>query len=205
MLLAPANGFVFLATTKCGSTSIETAFMTYSQVILQNPPNIKHTTYAGFQRFLQPYLASGGFPRESYEVVCAFREPIDWLSSWWRYRSRTNLANPANPRHRNYTGDMSFERFARAYMEGNEQFAQVGRQSRFVRPSPGEAEVDRIFRYERLDLLIDFLCEKVGEEIEVGSANTSPERSSSLSKQCEIELREFFAPEYRIYEQAIGG
>jgi hypothetical protein len=205
VLLAPGKGFVLLAATKCGSTSIETAFMPHAQIILQNPPNIKHATYAGFQRFLQPFLASAGFPRESYEVVCAFREPIDWLSSWWRYRSRAQLANPANPRHRNYTGDMSFERFVRAYMEGDKQFAQVGRQSRFVRPTPGEAEVDRIFSYERLDLLIDYLCEKVGERVEVGYSNPSPERSYSLSEQCEAELREFFAPEYRIYEQAIGG
>jgi hypothetical protein len=89
-------------------------------------------------------------------------------------------------------------------MEGSEQFAQVGRPSRFVRPSPGEAEVDRIFRYDRLDLLVDFLCEKVGEEVDVGSTNTSPEPSVSLSKECEIELREFFAPEYRFYERAIS-
>jgi hypothetical protein len=203
VLLAPGKGFVFLATTKSGSTSIETAFLTHSQIVLRKPPNFKHTTYAGFQRYLQPFLASGGFPRESYEVVCAFREPIDWLSSWWRYRSRGNLANPANPRHCNYTGDISFESFARAYMEGNEKFAQVGRPSRFVRPRPGEAEMDRIFRYDRLDLLVDFLCEKVGEEVEVGSANASPERSYSLSRECELELREFFAPEYRIYERAI--
>jgi len=205
VLLAPGKGFVFLAPTKTGSTSIEAAFLTHSQIILQSPPSFKHTTYAGFQRFLQPYLASGGFPRESYEVVCAFREPIDWLASWWRYRSREQLANPTNPRHRNYTGDISFEQFARAYMEGSEQFAKVGRLSRFVRPCPGEPEVDRIFRYDRLDLLIDFLCEKVGEEVEVGSANTSPRRSYALSEECELELREFFAPEYRIYEQAIGG
>jgi hypothetical protein len=205
LLLAPGKGFVFLATTKSGSTSIETAFLRHSQMILQKPPAIKHTSYAGFQRFLQPFLNSNGFPRESYEVVCAFREPIDWLSSWWRYRSREKLANPADPKHRNYTGDISFEQFARAYMEGSEQFAQVGRPSTFVRPSPGEAEVDRIFRYDRLDLLVAFLCEKVGEEVGVRSANTSPERSFSLSKECEIELREFFAPEYRIYERAIGG
>jgi len=44
-------------------------------------PNIKHATYGGFQRFLQPFLATAGFPRESYEIVCAFREPIDWLAS----------------------------------------------------------------------------------------------------------------------------
>jgi hypothetical protein len=205
VLLAPGKGFVFLATTKTGSTSIETAFMTHSQIILQKPPGIKHTTYAGFQRFLQPFLNSKGYPRDSYEVVCAFREPIDWLASWWRYRSREKLADPADARHRNYAGDVSFEQFARAYMDGSEQFAQVGRPSRFVRPSQGEAEVDRIFRYERLDLLVDFLCEKVGEEVEVGSANTSPERSVSLSEKCESELREFFAPEYRIYERAIGG
>jgi hypothetical protein len=205
VLLAPGKGFVFLAATKSGSTSIENAFLIHAQMILQKPPALKHTTYAGFQRYLQPFLDSRGFPRESYEVVCAFREPIDWLSSWWRYRSREKLADPTDPKHRNYTGDVSFEHFARAYMEGSEQFAQVGRPSRFVRPSPGEAEVDRIFRYDRLELLVDFLCEKVGEEVEVGSANTSPERSSSLSKQCEIELREFFAPEYSIYERAIGG
>jgi len=205
VLLAPSKGFVLLAPTKTGSTSVEAAFFTHSQIILQSPPSFKHTTYAGFQRFLQPYLASGGFPRESYEVVCAFREPVDWLSSWWRYRSREQLANPKNPRHRNYTGDISFEQFARAYMDGSEQFAKVGRLSRFVSPRPGEPEVDRIFRYDRLDLLIDFLCEKVGEKVEVGSANASPHRSYSLSEECELELREFFAPEYRIYEGAIGG
>ncbi len=205
MLIAPGKGFVFLATTKSGSTSIETAFLRHSQMILQKPPAIKHTTYAGFQRFLQPFLSSKGFPRESYEVVCAFREPIDWLSSWWRYRSREKLANPTDPKHRNYTGDVSFEQFACAYMEGSEHFAQVGRPSRFVQPRSGQAEVDRIFRYDRLDLLVDFLCEKVGEEVEVGAANTSPERSVSLSEECEIELREYLAPEYRIYERAIGG
>ncbi len=97
MLLAPGKGFVFLASTKSGSTSIETAFMTHSQMILRKPPAIKHTTYAGFQRFLQPFLNSKGFPRESYEVVCVVREPIDWLSSWWRYRSREKLANPTDP------------------------------------------------------------------------------------------------------------
>jgi len=179
--------------------------MAHSQMVLRKPPAIKHTTYAGFQRYLQPFLKSKGFPRESYEVVCVFREPIDWLSSWWRYRSREKLANPLDPKHRNYTGDVSFEHFARAYMEGSERFAKVGRPSKFVQPRQGEAEMDQIFRYDRLDLLVEFLCEKVGEEVEVGSANASPERTFSLSEECEIELREFFAPEYRVYERAIGG
>ncbi len=204
MLLAPRNGFVFISMTKAASTSIESAFRPHAQVSMGRNP-FKHTNYAGFQKFLQPYLGSRGFSRESYEVVCVFREPVDWLGSWWRYRSREGLADPSNPRHRNYAGEVSFEEFARAFMKGGEKFARVGRPSRFVRPRPGWAEVDRIFRYDRLDLLVEYLCEKVGEEVELGFSNTSPEKPLSLSEECERELRAFFEPEYRTYyERAIG-
>jgi hypothetical protein len=191
-----------LAIPKTGTSAIETAFRPYAQIAPQGIPAIKHTRYAEFQRFLQPFLATKGFPRESYEVVCVFREPIDWLSSWWRYRSRGKLADPSNQRHHRYTGDITFEQFARAYMEGNNGEA---RQARFVRARRGHAEVDRIFRYDRLDLLVDFLCEKIDKDVQVGVRNVSPERSFSLSEECERELREFFRPEYRIYQRAIAG
>ena len=206
MLLAPRHGFVFLAVPKTGSTAIEQAFRSHADMASRTTPSFKHTRYAQFQRFLRPFLASKGFPRDSYEVVCVFREPIDWLSSWWRYRSREELADPSHPSHLNYAGHLSFEQFAYAYMKGDEQFAQgVGRQSEFVRARPGQPKMDRIFRYERLDLLVDFLCEKVGEEVALKVRNVSPERSFSLSEEGERELREFFKPDYRIYEQAIGG
>lgn len=204
MLLAPNKGFVFLAMPKSGSTSIETAFRPYSQVVIRGN-QFKHTRYAGFQRFLQPYLASKGYQRDSYEVVCAFREPIDWLSSWWRYRSREELADPSHQMHRNYAGHLSFEQFVREYMDGEERLARLGRPSEFVRPRSGWAGVDRVFRYDRLDLLVEYLCEKVGDEVELGVSNVSPKKSFSLSGDCERELRTFLAPEYLIYDQAVGG
>jgi hypothetical protein len=201
MLLAPSHEFVYLAIPKTGTSSIETAFRPYAQVAPQGIPAIKHTRYVEFQRFLQPFLAAKGFPRESYEVVCAFREPIDWLSSFWRWRSRGKLAEPSSPRHHRYTGNISFEQFARACMESNNG---EERQSKFVRARRGQAEVDRIFRYDRIDLLVDFLCKKIGEDVEVGIKNVSPERSFSLSEECKSELREFLRPEYRIYQHAIS-
>jgi len=200
VLLAPRHGFVFLAIPKTGTSAIETAVRPYAQVAPQGIPAIKHTKYAEFQRFLQPFLAAKGFPRDSYEVVCVFREPIDWLSSWWRYRSRGKLADPSNPKHHRYTGDVTFEQFARAYMESDNR---EGHQSRFVRARRGQTEIDRIFRYDRLDLLVEFLCEKIGEDVDLEVKNVSPERSFSLSEECERELREFLQPEYRIYERAI--
>ena len=202
MLLAPRHGFVFLAIPKTGTSAVETAFRPYAQVAPQGIPAIKHTKYSEFQRFLQPFLAAKGFPRESYEVVCVFREPIDWLSSLWRYRSREKLADTLNPKHHRYTGNVSFEQFARAHMESD---GREGRQSRFVRAHRKQADIDRIFRYDRIDLLVDFLCEKIGEDVEIQSTNVSPVRPFSLSEGCERELREFLRPEYRIYRRAIGG
>ena len=202
MLLAPRHGFVFLAIPKTGTSAIETAFRPYAQIAPQGIPAIKHTRYAEFQRFLQPFLAAKGFPRESYEVVCVFREPIDWLSSLWRYRSREKLADPSSPKHHNFTGGVSFEQFARAYMEDGNQGM---RQSKYVRARRGQAEVDRIFRYDRLDLLVDFMCKKIGENVGVEIKNISPERSFSLSEECERELQEFLRLEYRIYRRAIAG
>jgi hypothetical protein len=133
MLIAPARGFVFLAMTKTGSTAIESAFGPYAQIVQKNSPQLKHTRYARFERFLAPFLAASGWPRESYEVVCAFREPIDWLHSWWRYRSREAIADPSHRAHKNYTGNVSFEEFARAYINGTHQFARVGRQAKMVK------------------------------------------------------------------------
>lgn len=205
MLVAPSKGFVFLAMPKAGSTSVEQAFRNYSEMTLQRNPSFKHTRYAAFQRYLQPFLASKGFPRESYEVVCTFREPIDWLSSWWRYRSREEISDPSSPAHRNYVGDISFEEFARAYIDGSEQFAKVGRQSNFVQPRDGQPAVDRIFRHDRMDLLVEYLCEKVGQQVELGTSNVSPERELSLSGDVKGELLAFLELECRIYEQAIGG
>ena len=69
-----------------------------------------------------------------------------------------------------------------------------------VKARPKQHGIDRIFRYERLDLLIEFLCEKVGEDVEVGRSNVSPKMPYELSGECERELREYLADEYRIYE-----
>ena len=206
MLVAPRHGFVFLAVHKTGSTAVERSFRSYAQLMqASRTPELKHTGYGEFQRFLQPWLEVKGFPRESYEVVCAFREPIDWLGSWWRYRSREELADPSHRNHRNYAGHVSFEEFARDYMEGGERSADLRRPSEFVRPVPGGVGIERVFRYDRLDLLADFLRGKVGEDVKMKVKNVSPKRSSDLSAGCERELRGFFAPEYEIYEGAIGG
>ncbi|HSK85079.1 MAG TPA: hypothetical protein VK902_17025 [Rubrobacter sp.] len=40
----------------------------------------------------------------------------------------------------------------------------------------------------------------MGEDVEVGYLNVSPEMPYELSEECERELREYLTGEYRIYE-----
>src|SRR5215212_1800313 len=110
------------------------------------------------------------------------------------------IAGPSHRAHKNYTGNVSMEEFARAYINDTHQFAREGRQAQMVQARPKQHGIDRIFRYERLDILIEFLCEKVGEDVEVGHSNVSPEMPYELSEECERELREYLTDEYRIYE-----
>jgi hypothetical protein len=207
MLLAPARGFVFLAAPKTASTAIENAFLRFADgSFLRNP--FKHMKYSHFQERLEPFLEWKGFPRSSYEVVCVSREPVDRLNSWWRFLSREKIQDPAR-----FAGDVTFEQFARTYLaiQRGEQprtretrFAQVGRMSKFIRPLPGKQEVDRIFRYENLDLFVDFLSAKVGKAVDIGVQNVSPKQSFDLSEECERDLRAFFEPETRIHEHAVS-
>lgn len=207
MLLAPKKGFVFLAMTKSASTAIETAFAPHSDIVFQTNP-FKHTTYEVFTHSLQPFLEDKGFPRSSYEVTCLFRDPMDWLLSWWRFRSRKRLLKRAPEK---WAGDVSSDEFARAYMAYHrggpeaqgKRYAHLIRPSEFVQAAPGPA-IDRIFRYEAVDLLIEYLSDKVGEQLHIPVENRSPDRSGSWSPEVEGELRDFFAPEYEVYESAIG-
>jgi hypothetical protein len=208
VLLAPKKGFVFLAMTKSASTAIETAFGPHSDIVFHANP-FKHIGYAEFQQTLQPFLEGKGFPRTSYEVVCVFRDPMDWLLSWWRFRSRKRLLKRAAWK---WAGDVSSDEFARAYMAYHrgapdaqeKRFAHLVRPLEVVQGNPDEAPIDLIFRYDRLDLLVDYLSGKVDRDIEVATENTSPERAGSWSPETERELREFFEPEYAIYRNAIA-
>ena len=82
-----------------------------------------------------------GHPRDSYELVCVIREPVDWVASWWRYRSRPEAAD--NP---GYTGEMSFEEFADRVVNRK---IKIGNLKRFVVDAEGDVVVSTMFRYDR--------------------------------------------------------
>jgi hypothetical protein len=77
---------VLLAVPKTGTTALEAAFGPWADGAFLNPPRLKHMTLRRYRRQLAPILEQEDGP--PLEVMAVMREPVDWLSSWYRYRSR---------------------------------------------------------------------------------------------------------------------
>lgn len=165
------------------------------------PPEFKHLDYRQFARFVAPLLTDLGHPRDTYDVVCVIREPLDWLESWWRYRSRETLADPSHPRHSDYTGSMSFDGFVDAFLDG--RVPRIRPQAEFVEGSEGGIGVDRIFRYENLDALRSWMSARVRADLNFDQLNVSPRREVDISSSRRSAIRSFLGADYDLHEQAL--
>ncbi len=191
--LGPGRDFVLLALPKTASTALERTLSPYATEAVSAPPGRKHLPARGFVHTKAHELAVQGHPRESYELVTMFREPIAWLESWWRYRAREDS--------RQSTADMSFEDFARHYLAGHDD-APVprGRPARFIQ-ARGAVEVDRVFSVARTEVWSAWFAERVGASLELERRNASSSERGELSPATREALVAHFAPEYDVWHR----
>ncbi len=194
MLAAPSHGFVFLASPKAASTAIQRAFADYAQLLTPGPPSLKHLSAAEFEADIAPLLAKHGFDRSAYVTTALVREPVDLTLSWFRYRSRRNLQGSAR-----YTGDMSFDVYAEQVVAGQGGFRPP---REFLCDEQGTLLVQRPYRYEHVDACLAWMAEQVGQPVEVGRANVSPQRDVEVSPATRALLEQHFARDLEIYASA---
>jgi len=104
------NKFIFIANTKSASTSIESSEIAR----IADVKLIDHRV--GKHMSLGQVHAEFGFIFKEYKIQDFFkfgiiRDPLDWVISWFNFRSRDALKDPSNPNHKNYTGDQTFADF----------------------------------------------------------------------------------------------
>jgi len=192
MLVFWEQRLVILAPPKTGSTALAAALSAKSALQFQRPPVLKHTTVRRFHRFIGPYLetASG----EKFEVAALMREPIDWLASWYRFRSRDDV-EPAKS-----TKGLTFDEFVRAYtLENQPAYAAVGAQSQFLQPRNGQG-VDYLYRYEDMPSFVDFLENKLNINIQLSHLNISPPIEAVLSLETRKIARHTLHAEFSLYD-----
>ena len=165
---------VLLAVPKTGTTALEQALLPYADAAILNPPQQKHCTVKRYRNQLQKFFEQRG--QRKLEVMAVVREPVDWLSSWYRYRARDAIAGSANS-----TRDIDFEAFVAAWLDESAPFAKVGRQSRFVANEDGSLGVDHLFSHSKLDQAVAFLEGRVKARLDLGRTNVSPAQATELS------------------------
>ncbi len=196
MLVFWNKKLVFLSVPKTGTTAIEEALAPHADMVISNPPELKHAPVYRYNRFFRP-MFERACNVDDLELMAVMREPVSWLASWYRYRRRDFMRG-----HRNSTHDVSFEEFVQEYMKGDRKapFANVGSQAKFLEPRPNGVKVDHVFRYEDLPRVISFFEERLDQKITLERRNTSPEIPLELPAETMTKLRRKCAAEFELYE-----
>lgn len=197
MLVFWPEKLVLLALPKTGTSALEAALRDRADAVFDAPPELKHVPAFRYNRFLKPLFGVIDEDRRM-ETMAVIREPISWLGSWYRYRTRPDLVG-----HANSTADMSFETFVEGYMtDPRPPFANVGSPRKFCSNGQGKVAVKHLFQYEQLDIAQAFLEERLRVSLKLSPQNASPERATPLSQELESRLREHCAAEFDLWNKA---
>ncbi len=200
MLVSLKHGFVFLSTPKCASTSIERALQKHSDIIVRGP--FKHANFRCYEKLYKPILLHHS-RRVHIQTICLVREPISWLSSWFRYRSRDELKSSSHPSNKNSTANYSFDEFVEAYCATERPaFAKIGSQFDFVKNKKGEIGVEVIFAFENIPDLLKFFEGKVNSKILLPELNKSSQFSTNLDENLRKKVKEHLKNDFLLYERA---
>ena len=194
MMVFYKAGLAFLSVPKTGTTAYENALRDHADMVISEPPMLKHAPVYRYNRFIRPMFVN--VCKMELEVMAVMREPISWLGSWWRYRQRPFMAGKPNATH-----EISFDDFVLAYMKGQKpSFADVGSQMKFLETQPNGTGVTHLFRYENQERLKDFLTDRLGVTFGLERANVSPSVPVELSVNVEERFRRKFADEFSLYD-----
>ncbi|SLN14461.1 sulfotransferase family protein [Pseudooctadecabacter jejudonensis] len=184
MLVFAKEKLVFLAVPKTGTTALEAALAPHADVVMRNPPNLKHTPAYRYHHQLKPYLAGSGL--KDLELVCILREPISWLGSWYRYRGRADKDGAPNS-----TKGISFDDFCNEYAKGSPAIYadKLGYPPKFIRRRSGDMIIDHLFQYEQMDKAVGFFEGRLGVSLSLERRNVSPTGDLTLSDKTAAKLR----------------
>jgi len=197
MLIFWKERLVFLATTKTGSTAIEAALQPLAHAALTRPPELKHLGAMRYRAHLGPMLEE--LSGDRFTLFALIREPVDWLGSWYRYRTRDDLGGREES-----TRGKSFEEAALDFLSDRPSPAMaVGSQAAQLCGDQGRPLVDRLFRYEDMGSFIDFLQDRLDFDIHLPRLNISPSGDLGLTAPTRARLEERFAPDYALW-RALG-
>ncbi len=175
MLVFVKERLVLIDVPKCATTSVNSVLRPQTNIIIGGSPNLKHLKFREAFCMLD-LLLSGKFDIREFEFVSLFRNPVEWMYSWYCYRSRNELKNPLHPNHLNRVVEgMSFESFCSTYLQGGERLKchPSSYQFDFVSDNDELLGVDKCFSFHSLDFFESWLSERLDRKLVFPKKNSS--------------------------------
>lgn len=194
MLVFYDEKLVLLSVPKTGTTAYQHALRDRADIVISDPPELKHAPVYRYNRWIRPM-----FDRvcgAEMELAAVMREPISWLSSWYRFRQRAFVDGQPNS-----TKGLSFDDFVTAYcLDQPPVYAKVGSQAKFLESRNNGCAVKYLFRYDDQSSILAFLKTRLDVDITLTQKNVSPVMSHSLSPMVEDLLRRQKPEEFALYD-----
>ncbi|MCU4655208.1 gamma-glutamyl kinase [Roseibacterium sp. SDUM158016] len=191
---------VLLAVPKTGTTALEAAFLPHADAAILNPPGLKHMNVRRYRTHLARLFEQNG--ARPMELMAVMREPVDWLSSWYRFRRRGALSGQPQS-----TEGVSFGDFVEAWLRDDPpEYARVGRQARFLEAETGGTGIDRLFRHDALGEAVSFLEDRLSVEVALDRHNVSPTGiDTALDPKTEARLRAGATEDFALWDALCEG
>ena len=194
MLVFYKERLAFLSVPKTGTTAYEAALAPRADMVISEPPMLKHAPVYRYNRFIRPMFEK--VCDTQLELMAVMREPVSWLGSWYRYRQRPFMEGKPNSTH-----GISFDDFVLAYMKGDKPgFADVGSQYQFMKSQPNGTGITHYFRYEDQPRLKAFLEDRLQITLTLTRENESPRMPLQLSDDVAQRFRRKCAEEFELYD-----
>jgi hypothetical protein len=189
-----------LSSAFCLSTATHEAFRNLADIVVTDPTEMRHMSLEYWWRIMGRRLARrAGSPLKTVAVI---RDPVDWLGSWYRYRSRADIPDPVRS-----TRGLEFDEFVGDYLSDmpSPMTADISDPIRFFCNSAGDIAVDHIFAYENWATFQGFMVKTVGDPGAVSERNVSPARETALSSPLRRRIEARLAPAIRLHRMALEG
>jgi hypothetical protein len=194
MLVFFKERLAFLSMPKTGSTAYQSALKPRADLVIEGPPLLKHAPVYRYNRFIRPMFLN--VCDAEMELMAVMREPVSWLSSWYRFRQRPFMKDKPNSTH-----GISFDDFVLGYMKGKRPgFAEVGNQLKFLERQPNGTGITHLFRYEDQPRLRSFLEDRLEIKFDLARENVSPDFEVSLSAEVEERFHRKYAEDFALYD-----
>lgn len=188
--------FVFVANVKAASTSIErSALATAADIRITRTELGKHAPVREIEdRFS---FLFDEMPRDEFFWFGVIRDPVEWVLSWYNFRSRPALAQPSHPNHGLFAGNLTVEQF---WQQQQHDPGLVPQSERFRSGGTGPG-VDFLIDMADLSGGTAAVADLLGVRlVRVPKRNTSTDRRGEVAPALRKELMRHYADDYALLE-----